>query len=420
DAFILNSITELNGLSIREDDITKYNNARELYIRLKSDVDFKPAADLIRVIWYEGGYRNYLMSNREYHGYLEYYDYLRTLAVRSDERGDCLAVFLDFIRDNLGKYEKLPDLELLRDETGGVQLLTIHKSKGLEFPVVIVANAGNTGRPGGSSPYYISDNFGITLKYESRSGGKANYFYDNAKELEDQKDLAENKRILYVAMTRAQSHLIISGGHNSKSKNPESATGKKVLLNMVLKGLGWDGDPDSLSSNILKKYIKIIPNITEREIHSGKDTAFRIEPEIIKSDYDKCDTIERIFKRDTWSVSEINTRFMESSAKDKQKSVKLESIESDNFLTEEYFAVFGTYCHRTLESNLKGFTDKNLLPPSFSFLQQSQKRILEKDAEKLASNFLTSSLAGELKKSSFESELSFLLNIGDSENPFYV
>jgi len=327
-AFSLSAITELEDIPIREDDIAKYNNARDLYLRLAADVDYVPVADLIRVIWYEGGYRNYLMSNREYHGYLEYYDYLKTLAIRSDDKGDCLAVFLDFIRDNLGKYEKLPDLELLRDETGGVQLLTIHKSKGLEFPVVIVANTGNAGRPGGSSPYYISDDFGITLKYESRSGGKANYFYDHAKELEAGKDLAENKRILYVAMTRAQSHLIISGGHNRNSKNPESATGKKVLLNMVLKGLGWDGDPESLSSEVFKNYIRIIPDVSEREIRSVAGSSHRINPDIIRSDYEKCDTIVRTAKRDTWSVSELNSFYTGTADHKNMNGVKLSLLEN--------------------------------------------------------------------------------------------
>lgn len=420
DAFSLSNIAELEGVSAREDDITKYNNARDLYIRLAADVDFIPAADLIRVIWYEGGYRNYLMSNREYHGYLEYYDYLKTLAVRSDERGDCLAVFLDFIRDNLGKYEKLPDLELLRDETGGVQLLTIHKSKGLEFPVVIVANTGNAGRPGGISPYYISDDFGITLKYESKSGGKANYFYDNAKELEAAKDLAESKRVLYVAMTRAQSHLIISGGHNRNSKNPESATGQKVLLNMVLKGLGWDGDPESLSSEVFKKYIKIIPDVTEREVNSVKGHIINIDSEKIRSDYEKSEIIKRFARRDTWSVSEINSLYTGMADRGIINSEKLSSVESDSFLTEEHYAAFGTYCHRVIEADLKSIGDKVLLPSSFSSFQAAQKKILETDAQKLALNFLASSLALELKESSFESEISFLLNIGNSEKPVFI
>ncbi len=59
------------------------------------------------------------------------------LADRADQNGDSLAVFLDFLRENLGIYEKLEDLEILKPELAGVQLMTIHKSKGLEFPLFI-------------------------------------------------------------------------------------------------------------------------------------------------------------------------------------------------------------------------------------------------------------------------------------------
>ena len=420
DAFSVSDLSELNGITPEPGDILKYKNIRELYADLLKKADYLPTADLIRIIWYEGGYRNYLMSNREYHGYLEYYDYLKILAVRSYERGECLAVFLDFIRDNLGKYEKLPDLELLRDETVGVQLLTIHKSKGLEFPIVIVANTGNKGRSGGRGAYYISDDFGITLKYENNSGGKANYFYDKAKELEEKKELAENKRILYVALTRAQSHLIISGGHNRNTKNTESPTGAKNLLNMVLKGIGWDGNIESLNSEILNKYISIIPDVNERDIYLAGSSSRKIDPEKIKEDYNNSELIIRNVKRDTWSVSEINTCFYTSLIEKKQLPVKLKNIKSDIFLKDNQNAVFGTYCHNIIEADLKNNNGDVFLSSQFYSLSEEHRKILECDAKSLAGNFLDSSFAENYRKYKFESELAFLLNIGDLNNPVYI
>jgi len=95
-------------------------------------------------------------------------------------------------------------------------------------------------------------------------------------------------------------------------------------------------------------------------------------------------------------------------------------LDSDSFLTEEHYAAFGTHCHRIIEADLKSIRDKVLLPSSFSSFQAFQKKILETDAQKLAANFLSSSFALEIKDSSFESELAFILNIGDSQNPLYV
>ncbi len=420
DAFVLSELNELDSINVGVDDNTKYNNLQELYLKLKKNVDYLPAADLIKTIWYEGGYRNYLMSNSEYHGYLEYYDYLKTLAIRSNERGECLAVFLDFIRENLGKYEKLPDLELLRDETKGVQLLTIHKSKGLEFPVVIVANTGNKGRSGGQGAYYISDEFGITLKYENNSGGKANYFYDRAKDLEAKKELAENKRILYVALTRAESHLIISGGHSKNTKNTETATGAKILLNMVLSGLGWDGNIESLQSESLKKYISIIPDVSERDVYLAGERSKKIDPEKIKEDYNNSEIIIRNAVRDTWAVSEINTNYINSQSYKKQSSERLSDIKTDNFLKEDQYAAFGTYCHKLIESKLKHLKGEVSLPSSLQNLSDEQKEIVKQDGALLALNFTNSLFAEDYRDSKFESELSFLLNIGVDNNPVYI
>jgi ATP-dependent exoDNAse (exonuclease V) beta subunit len=419
-AFAISDLNEIAAFDVGPDEIIKYKNIRELFYLLSDKVDLFPIADLIRIIWYEGGYRNYLLSNDDYHGYLEYYDYLKILALRSNEKGECLAVFLDFIRENLGKYEKLPDLELLRDEIKGVQLLTIHKSKGLEFPVVIVANTGNKGRIGGNSPYYISDEFGITLKYESKSGGKANYFYDRAKDFEAKKELAENKRILYVALTRAQSHLIISGGHNRNTKNSETSTGTRVLLNMVLKGLGWDGDIANITTEQLKKYISIIPDVSERDVYlsGGRSRQFNFEK--TKADYNKSEIIIRNAVRDTWSVSEINSTLINELNSCKRISETLSPFECDKFLKEGQYAAFGTYCHNLIEQKLKNSGEDIHLSSKFQGFTEEQKKTVKQNAEELSLNFLNSSFARKYKDSILETELPFIFNAGDKKNPIYI
>lgn len=218
------------GPGLSAEDREKWRRGRALHEELGAKVDLVPIAELLRIIWYEYGYRYLLLRDRDYHGYLDYYDWFVRLAERADRKGAPLALFLDSIRPKVGAYERLPELTILREETRGVQLLTIHKAKGLEFPIVILANAGNSGRgpSEASEPYYLSERFGLTLRLSK--GG--NYFYEIAKEENRRKELAEAKRLLYVALTRARSHLIISGCHNRNNRQAEEAH-----LNMVFRAL---------------------------------------------------------------------------------------------------------------------------------------------------------------------------------------
>ena len=87
---------------------------------------------------------------------------------------------------------------------GCVVLMTIHKSKGLEYPVVVLADAGRTRRPS-SENVYLFNEFGVTFKLENSP-----MLYKMAKELDVDQEKCEDLRLLYVALTRARSKLLIS------------------------------------------------------------------------------------------------------------------------------------------------------------------------------------------------------------------
>ena len=99
------------------------------------------------------------------------------------------------------------------NEGGGVQILTVHRSKGLEAPVVLVCGLGRQfNRTDLHNPVLFHQKLGIGLRYVDR---ERNIELDTLSRhavtrVLDNEMLAEELRLLYVAMTRARDKLILS------------------------------------------------------------------------------------------------------------------------------------------------------------------------------------------------------------------
>ncbi len=94
-----------------------------------------------------------------------------------------------------------------------VRLMTIHRAKGLEFPVVCVADLGR--RAGGSRPALLVGRDGAAgLRLAPLGGGDTvpTAVWDRLAEAEAEAAAEEERRLFYVALTRARERLILSGG----------------------------------------------------------------------------------------------------------------------------------------------------------------------------------------------------------------
>jgi ATP-dependent exoDNAse (exonuclease V) beta subunit len=114
------------------------------------------------------------------------------------------------------------ELEAVAEEEGAdaVRLLTIHAAKGLEFKVVIVADAGRDKAP--PSPDEIlalSDGrFGFRVADPVTTKRRGAFDYDDVREARRLEEEAEKLRLYYVAMTRAKERLIVSGSIDRERK----------------------------------------------------------------------------------------------------------------------------------------------------------------------------------------------------------
>ena len=121
--------------------------------------------------------------------------------------------FLRYI-DQLAALGKTIPKAKVATQVNGVKIMTIHKSKGLEFPVVFMSQIQkqfNTTDEIGN--YIIHKNYGVGVQYinsELRLKQKSLVTTVMAKKMRNEM-LAEEMRLLYVALTRAKSKLILTG-----------------------------------------------------------------------------------------------------------------------------------------------------------------------------------------------------------------
>ena len=111
----------------------------------------------------------------------------------------------------------------LSDQEDVVRIMTMHKSKGLEFPVVFLAGLGRAFRPVSGESIKMDRDLGVSLSMidlENRIRRKT--MTETAIEIaQTGRNLAEEARILYVAMTRAKSLLILYGSPAYVEKSRE-------------------------------------------------------------------------------------------------------------------------------------------------------------------------------------------------------
>lgn len=193
----------------------KLRNILEQAEEFREKVPYTPVSDLLWEILQKTGYREYVLAMPGGEQRAANLDMLLVRA-RAFESASYRGLF-HFVRyvDQLEKYDMDFGEAQLQDETSDtVRLMSIHKSKGLEFPVVIVAGMGKQfNEQDLRKSVVIHPDLGLGMdavdtEKRTKSPSLLKKVIQKETALEN---LGEELRILYVAMTRAKEKLILTG-----------------------------------------------------------------------------------------------------------------------------------------------------------------------------------------------------------------
>lgn len=124
-----------------------------------------------------------------------------------------LGLFLAFLDDLLERGQDLGQPGAIDPARDAVRLLTMHKSKGLEFPVVVLPMLGRAfNRMSLNGPLVLDEHAGLALRFEmgTRFGDERVHLApDLLRKRLASNQLSEEMRLLYVAMTRAKERLVL-------------------------------------------------------------------------------------------------------------------------------------------------------------------------------------------------------------------
>lgn len=212
----------LLGIAAIEDENTTtgglVRKARSFLAQLdefRSMVNHVPIHELLQVVLEQTGYCYYVSAMPGGEKRKANLDMLISQAVRF-EKGSYSGLF-HFIRyiEKLHKYEvDFGEASTSGEQDDTVRIMSIHKSKGLEFPIVIV---------GGMSKQFNTQDLRSSIVLHSQLGVGPEYINSRQrtkvptllKKVIQKKvqteNLGEELRVLYVAMTRAKEKLILSG-----------------------------------------------------------------------------------------------------------------------------------------------------------------------------------------------------------------
>ncbi len=149
----------------------------------------------------------------------------------SEAEGGTLREYLEWARMQASESTRVAEAILPETDDDSVRILTIHASKGLEFPITIVSGTTTASR---GAQARVQAVFPPGQPVGIRVGSSlATPEFEAFKPIDEQMDFHERLRLLYVACTRARDHLVVSLHRKTRKNEPDEQrkyTNAELLL----------------------------------------------------------------------------------------------------------------------------------------------------------------------------------------------
>ena len=280
--------------------------------------------------------------------------------------------FVRFIQQMQHKKQDLEEPTQISDEEDTVRVMTIHASKGLEYPVVFLMNAGKKFNQQDIRQQAIrSDELGVGVKY-LQLPERIQYTtipYVMAYKAEKNKLLSEEMRKLYVAMTRAREKLIIVGSLKDFEKFKEEHS--------MIEDIDDETLPYSLRYHV-DNYLTWILMATMR-----KQEKVSFHQEVIDFEQIKQNALNWIQETETTSINEVE--WLQKQVEGKPVK-NLSNLLEDLKQTYPYLLASTTASYQSV-SEIKRMNEE----PDVKQLPQLEEQTQEKNVQQYV--YLTSELA---------------------------
>ena len=318
--------------------------------RWRKESEYLSLAELIWKIYVDTGFYNYvgLMPN----GALRQAN-LKMLFERAKDYEKTsfkgLFNFIRFVERLKNGNSDMASAKIIGENEDVVRIMSIHKSKGLEFPIVFLSNSSKKinmqdlnsnlllHQKLGLGPQYI--NYERMIEYSTSSK-------DAIKIISREESISEEMRILYVALTRAKEKLIITATTKDYLKELDK---KKEILKV------YNSKDGKINPILLKKYISYfdwielvllnnnMENMIKVNVYKKDDviqTEGEKEIEIKEFDFEKEIDIEKIKKEFEWNYTdELLINLPIKSTVSKIKEMKNEIIDFEDLYNKKEIGI---------------------------------------------------------------------------------